>query len=106
MKQLFGASWKTSLLGLFTILNALSKFMIAMFDGDPTTNVAPADLMAQLTAGMGLMCARDNAVSTEEARGQSGNTGNPGGKLACWAFGLAAFCALCGCALAKVHPSP
>ena len=60
-------SWRTSVLGVSLILLALIKFVVAAVDGDPKTNVAPADLSESLVAGWALLLARDNKVSSEQA---------------------------------------
>ena len=60
-------SWRTTILGVCTILAALSAAGKALLDGDPTTTVDPATLIAAITAGVGLIMARDHVVSSEEA---------------------------------------
>jgi hypothetical protein len=62
-------SWRTSLAGLGAILVAGGSLLQALFDGNPATEPDYAALVAAAVAGIGLLAARDNGVSTEEARG-------------------------------------
>lgn len=71
---MFGASWKTSLTGIAALLLALSGLIatvLATVDGDPET-VPDWDttfaILAGALAGVGLLNARDDKVSTEQAR--------------------------------------
>lgn len=59
-------SWKTTLLGICTILAALAGAGKAILDGDPSTNADPATIIAAITAGVGLIAARDNNKSSED----------------------------------------
>lgn len=103
MKNLLGASWRTTALGLCTILTALSKAAVSCLDGDPTTNMAPGELMVQIVIGVGFVMARDNKTTSEQVQAHGGGSANPGAKLMCWAFALAALSVVCGCSIAKVH---
>lgn len=60
-------SWRTTALGVITILSAVLGACKASIDGDPTTNVDFQILVAAITAGWGLIVARDNQVSSENA---------------------------------------
>ena len=60
-------SWRTTVAGVGTILASVGFALKAIFDGDPTTNVDFPVLVAGITAGIGLITARDNKVSSEEA---------------------------------------
>lgn len=62
-------SWKTSMAGLGAILVAAGSLMQALFDGNPATEPDYAALVAAIIAGVGLLAARDNGVTSEEARG-------------------------------------
>jgi hypothetical protein len=56
-------SWKTNLLGLATVLGAVANFITDIANGNPV------DLMTTITAitaGIGLMFARDNKVTSED----------------------------------------
>ena len=64
---ILGASWRTSLLGVLTILAALAGAGKAYIDGDPATNPDWTATTAAITAGLGLLRARDNQVSSEQA---------------------------------------
>lgn len=64
---MFKASWRTSMLGIFTILAALGSAGKAYLDGNPDTNPDWLVLSAAITTGWGLICARDEKVSSEAA---------------------------------------
>ena len=59
-------SWKTTLLGVGTMLAVVGAALKAAFDGDPATVVEYGPLAAGLTAGIGLVFARDNDRSSED----------------------------------------
>lgn len=50
---------KTTLAGLGTILAAIGFALKALFDNDPTTNVDMGATVAAITAGVGLIAAKD-----------------------------------------------
>lgn len=50
---------KTTLAGLGTILAAIGFALKAIFDNDPTTNVDIGATIAAITAGVGLIAAKD-----------------------------------------------
>jgi hypothetical protein len=52
-------SWKTALLGVATIIGALGTAAVAQLDADPDTVVNTEVLLAAITAGVGLIFARD-----------------------------------------------
>jgi hypothetical protein len=52
-------SIKTTILGIATILTAISSAAIAFFDGDPLTNFDVGSVIAAITAGIGLILAKD-----------------------------------------------
>lgn len=52
-------NFKTTALGITTILTALSSAVMAMLDGDPATTFDIASVIAACTAGMGLILAKD-----------------------------------------------
>lgn len=60
-------SWKTTLAGVGTILTAVGVALKAVFDGDPATSVNFEATITAITAGVGLILARDNSVSSEQA---------------------------------------
>lgn len=61
------ASWRTSGLGLIAVIAAIINFAGALLDDDPNT-VADYDMTAAaVAAGVGLMTARNNKVSSEQA---------------------------------------
>lgn len=61
------ASWKTTLAGIGAILAAIGPALKAVFDGDPSTNPDWAVVATAVTAGIGLIFARDNKVTSEQA---------------------------------------
>jgi hypothetical protein len=50
---------KTTLAGVGAILVAVGGALKAIFDGDPATNVDIASTIAAMTAGIGLIWAKD-----------------------------------------------
>jgi hypothetical protein len=61
------SSWRTTAAGVGAILVAIGAALGAAFDSDPLTNIDVAALTAACMAGLGLMFARDNGVSSESA---------------------------------------
>lgn len=60
-------SWKTTAAGIGAILVAAGSAMTAMFDADTTTVPDWGAVIAAIIAGIGLITARDNNVSSEQA---------------------------------------
>lgn len=60
-------SWRTTSLGIITILAALLGVVKAFIDGDPSTNPDWTLVAAALTSGLGLIKASDNKVTSEQA---------------------------------------
>lgn len=60
-------SWKTSAAGIGAILVAVGSALTAMFDADPATIPDWGAVVAAVIAGIGLLAARDNNVSSEDA---------------------------------------
>jgi len=52
-------NFKTTALGVATILTAISSAVMAFLDGDPATNFDIAAVIAAVTAGIGLILAKD-----------------------------------------------
>lgn len=50
---------KTTILGIATILTAVSSAAIALLDGDPATTFDVGAVIAAVTAGIGLIVAKD-----------------------------------------------
>jgi uncharacterized membrane protein YhiD involved in acid resistance len=50
---------KTTVLGIATILTAVSSALIAILDGDPATSFDIGSVIAAITAGIGLIVAKD-----------------------------------------------
>lgn len=63
MKQ----SWKTTAAGIAAIVAAAATAVVALFDADPTTVPDWGAVAAAVMAGLGLLFARDNNVSSESA---------------------------------------
>jgi len=61
------SSWRTTAAGVGAIMVAIGAALGAAFDSDVATNVDIAALTAAVMAGLGLIFARDNGVSSESA---------------------------------------
>ena len=61
------ASWKTTTAGVAAIVVALATAVGALFDADPTTLPDWGAVAAAVMAGVGLIVARDNNVTSEKA---------------------------------------
>lgn len=61
------ASWKTTTAGIAAIVAALATAVGALFDADPTTLPDWGAVAAAVLAGIGLIAARDNNVTSEQA---------------------------------------
>jgi len=55
---------KTTLAGIGAILIAVGGALKALFDGDPTTSVDPTATIAAISAGIGLIMAKDATEKT------------------------------------------
>lgn len=61
-------SWKTTLCGILTIAaSGITLVAIPLLDADPLTIPNWTAFIAALTAGIGLLFARDNGVTSESA---------------------------------------
>ena len=60
--NLLGASWKTTLSGILTIIATLGHIADSLLNGKP---IDWTIAMTGLTTGIGLLSARDNKVSSE-----------------------------------------
>ena len=56
---------KTTLAGIGAILVAVGGAMKALFDGDPSTNLDPTATIAAISAGIGLIMAKDATEKLE-----------------------------------------
>ena len=56
---------KTTLAGIGAILVAIGGAMKALFDGDPSTNLDITTTIAAVTAGIGLIMAKDAEKKAE-----------------------------------------
>lgn len=61
------SSFKTTVLGIVTILAAIAGFVRALVDDDPSTLPNWEATVAAIIAGIGLIMARDNNVTSEAA---------------------------------------
>lgn len=59
-------SWKTTVAGIGGILAAVGGALALLFDGKPDTNPDWTAVIAAVTAGVGLILARDNDKSSED----------------------------------------
>ena len=60
-------SWRTNSLGVVMILGAICVAAKALLDTDPETVINIEGTIAAIMAGIALIMARDNNVSSEEA---------------------------------------
>ena len=60
-------SWRTTTAGIAAIVVALGTAVGALFDADPLTIPDWGAVAAAVMAGIGLLAARDNNVSSEQA---------------------------------------
>jgi hypothetical protein len=60
-------SWRTTTLGIASIITAIAGAVTAAVDGNVATNPDWAAVIAAVTAGIGLINARDHKVSSEQA---------------------------------------
>lgn len=63
-------SWRTTALGITTIVTAVAGLVQAFLDNDPTTNPDMTVAIAAIVSGIGLIFARDAKAQTyvEEPR--------------------------------------
>lgn len=61
-------SWKTTLSGVLAFIAATSAQFQTLLDNDPATNPEWNIILAALLALVGLASARDNDVTSEEAK--------------------------------------
>jgi hypothetical protein len=59
-------SWKTTITGILAILVAAGGAAVKLLDGDAATNPDWEVVMAAIMAGLGLIFARDNNVSSKD----------------------------------------
>jgi hypothetical protein len=60
-------SWKTTAAGVGAILIAVGAAVSSQFDNDPATVADWGAVVAAVLAGIGLIFARDNKVTSEQA---------------------------------------
>jgi len=60
-------SWRTTTAGIAAIVVAVGTAVVALFDADPLTIPDWGAVAAAVMAGIGLLAARDNKVSSEQA---------------------------------------
>lgn len=59
-------SWKTTASGIAVIVAALANAAVSMLDNNPSTNPDWNALFVAVAAGVGLVIARDNKVTSED----------------------------------------
>jgi hypothetical protein len=64
-------SWRTTFAGIVTIIIAILGAAKALLDGDATTNPDYPSIIAAITAGLGLIKARDNVVTSADVKANS-----------------------------------
>jgi anti-sigma-K factor RskA len=65
-------SWRTTAAGIAAIVAAIATAAAAMFDADAATNPDWGAVAAAVLAGIGLIAARDNKVTSEQAGASGG----------------------------------
>lgn len=60
-------SYRTTIAGLAAVLTAVASALTALTDADPATVPQWEAVVSAVVAGLGLMFARDNGVSSEKA---------------------------------------
>lgn len=60
-------SWRTTTAGIAAIVAAVATALVALFDADPITMPDWGAVAAAFIAGVGLLAARDNKVTSEQA---------------------------------------
>lgn len=60
------SSWKTTAAGVGAIVAAIAGALNLVFDGNTMTNPDWTSVIAAITAGVGLVMARDNDKSSED----------------------------------------
>ena len=60
-------SWKTTAAGIAAIVAAIALAILHQFDSDPATIADWSAVITALTAGVGLVLARDNDTTSEQA---------------------------------------
>ncbi len=61
-------SWKTTMAGVGAILASIGTALNLLFDGNPATNPDWTSVVAAVSAGIGLIFARDNDKSSEQVQ--------------------------------------
>lgn len=61
------SSWKTTLFGVGGLLTVIAAALSALLDGKPETNPDWTSVIASASACIGLLFARDNKVTSEQA---------------------------------------
>jgi hypothetical protein len=67
MQRFTEGSWRTTVAGVAAIVVAVGTAVGALFDADPVTVPDWGAVAAAVMAGLGLIAARDNGVSSERA---------------------------------------
>jgi len=67
MNAIKGGSWRTTVAGVAAIVVAVGTAVTALLDNDPVTIPDWGAVAAAVMAGLGLIAARDNGVSSERA---------------------------------------
>jgi hypothetical protein len=60
-------SWRTTIAGVASIVAAVATALVAILDNDPLTVPDWTALGAMIALGLGLVAARDNKVTSEQA---------------------------------------
>ena len=64
---MFGASWRTKMLGLFAVITVLLGQVMTVLDDDPQTNPDVSLIIANISIGIAFFNTRDNKVTSRQA---------------------------------------
>ncbi len=75
MKKLFGASWKTSLVGVLAIVGTICTALAAQFDGNPATDPQWKIVLPGAFTALGFLFTRDDGVTSAQAGAEPAKPG-------------------------------
>lgn len=66
MKNILGASWRSTSIGILTLIGAIAMAVVSLLDNDPSTTINTEVILSALV-GIGFLSTRDDKVSSEKA---------------------------------------